>query len=88
MSAGDLIFQSKAVLHDYQFYRSKPKASSTRLRSVKWRNPPIGWLKINIDGAFSASEQMGSIGVIIRDNDGNCVGGKCARVRNVSSPEQ
>ena len=26
--------------------------------------------------------------MIIRDDEGNCVGGKCERVRNVSSPEQ
>jgi hypothetical protein len=73
---------------NYQFYRSKPTASNTRLRSVKWKYPPIGWLKINIDDAFLASEQMGGIWIIIRNNDENCVGYKCERVRNVSSPEQ
>lgn len=66
MSVGDLIFQLNAVLHDFQFYQRKPKVYDARLRSVKWKNLPIGWLKINIDGAFSSSEQLGRIGVIIR----------------------
>lgn len=40
-----------------------------------------------MDGAFSQSEQVGGIGIIVRDNMGNCVGSKCVRVCNVTSSE-
>lgn len=40
-----------------------------------------------MDGAFSSSERLGGIAIIIRDDVGKCVGGTCARVHNVNSPE-
>ncbi|KAK9931600.1 hypothetical protein M0R45_018872 [Rubus argutus] len=68
-------------------FESTPPISGGRHRSLQWKRPPVGWLKVNIDEAFSASEQMGEICVIIRDDEGNCVGGKCERIQNVTSPE-
>lgn len=76
MWVGDLIFQSNAWLHDFQFHRRTPSTSSTSRWSVCWKPSSMGWLKINMDGAFSHSEQLGGIGIIIRDEGGNCVGGK------------
>lgn len=43
MLVGDLIFQSNAWLHDFQFYRSKPTVSSTSRRSIHWKPPSLGW---------------------------------------------
>lgn len=33
----------------------------------KWKPPPEGWVKLNVDGAFSAAIGAASIGVIVRD---------------------
>lgn len=72
--AGDLFLQSQARLHDYQFHRRKSSPFGDRSGSLCWQKPPIGWLKVNMDGAFVVSEQLGGIGVIIRDDEGSCVG--------------
>lgn len=83
-----LIFQSNAWLHDFQFYQSKHHSPSTNQRVVRWKSPSRGWLKIIWMGLFSSSESWGGIGIIIRDDAGKCVGGTCACVHNVNSPEQ
>lgn len=87
IAAGDVTFQANALLHDYQFYRSKPKVLTSRQLVVCWKKPSIGWLKINFDGAFSSTDFTGGIGIIVRDDEGNCVGGKFVKVDNVRSLE-
>jgi len=39
-------------------------------RSVRWRPPPAGLLKVNFDGAFFAEENTASLGIIIRNDNG------------------
>lgn len=88
LSVGDLLFQSSAWLFDFQFYRKKVHVPGGYQRVVRWKTPSVGWLKINMDGAFSASERAGGIGIIIRDDLGTCVGGRYERIGDVSSLEQ
>ena len=33
----------------------------------KWTAPPLGFFKINVDGATSENERNSSMGVVIRD---------------------
>lgn len=47
-----------------------------------------GWLKINIDGSFSSSQHTGGISIIVHDDEGQWVGGKCMKVSDVTSLEQ
>ncbi|KAM5577920.1 hypothetical protein ABKV19_008311, partial [Rosa sericea] len=56
-------------LEDFQKYH--PKASSKKKRPLtKWKCPPRGRLKINIDGAYRADSGEGGIGVVVRDDLG------------------
>ncbi|XP_061993792.1 uncharacterized protein LOC133711706 [Rosa rugosa] len=56
-------------LEDFQKYH--PKASSKKKRPLtKWKCPPLGRLKINIDGAYRADSGEGGIGVVVRDDSG------------------
>lgn len=38
----------------------------------QWCPPPKDWLKINVDAAVDADKQMAGLGVVIRDQEGNC----------------
>ena len=37
-----------------------------------------GWHKCNVDGAFSAADNAGAVGVILRDHDGRFLAGRVA----------
>ncbi|KAL4349014.1 hypothetical protein GQ457_17G008850 [Hibiscus cannabinus] len=41
----------------------------------RWRPPPAGSVKVNVDGAFLLSARLGAIGVIARDSSGAVLGG-------------
>jgi len=43
----------------------------------KWIAPPPGYVKINVDGATSKNEKNSSVGVVIRDVDGNVLAACC-----------
>ncbi|XP_004298091.1 PREDICTED: uncharacterized protein LOC101303799 [Fragaria vesca subsp. vesca] len=44
----------------------------SRRTHTKWRCPPSGRLKINIDGSFVEVQERGGMGVVVRDNNGDC----------------
>ncbi|KAK8613114.1 hypothetical protein V6N13_104435 [Hibiscus sabdariffa] len=41
----------------------------------RWRPPPAGSVKVNVDGAFLPSARLGAIGVIARNSSGAVLGG-------------
>ncbi|KAL4369465.1 hypothetical protein GQ457_05G022150 [Hibiscus cannabinus] len=41
----------------------------------RWCPPPVGSVKVNVDGAFLPSARLGAIGVIARDSSGAVLGG-------------
>lgn len=43
-------------------------------RTMHWRLPESGWIKLKSDGGFAADEQMGSGGVIVRNDRGEFMG--------------
>ncbi|KAE8711864.1 hypothetical protein F3Y22_tig00110271pilonHSYRG00204 [Hibiscus syriacus] len=42
---------------------------------ITWHKPPPGWIALNSDGAVSTSSSIGSIGGLLRDDQGNWLGG-------------
>ncbi|KAL6578150.1 hypothetical protein OROMI_010478 [Orobanche minor] len=44
-----------------------------KLSLVRWLKPPVGWFKLNIDGAVKGNPGPGAAGGIVRDNTGNSV---------------
>lgn len=55
----------------HQFHLVKPR-NRCRSRS-HWETPPSGRLKVNIDGSFRFDSGVGGVGVIVRDENGNCI---------------
>ncbi|XP_024179300.1 uncharacterized protein LOC112185289 [Rosa chinensis] len=53
--------------------------SSSRLASpiqnVRWKKPPIGMIKLNVDAAFSTVDGSIGVGGVFRDFEGSCFGG-------------
>ncbi|KAL4320117.1 hypothetical protein GQ457_18G008920 [Hibiscus cannabinus] len=41
---------------------------------LSWKAPPLGFLKMNIDGAMLSNGTKGGIGGIVRNSFGNCLG--------------
>ncbi|XP_062012636.1 uncharacterized protein LOC133729168 [Rosa rugosa] len=82
-----LAFQAFHHLRLFQ-HASRAVVSSLRSRRVvvPWQPPSPGWLKDNFDGAYNGTLGKGSIGVIVRDSNGEVVGGVCKFVASISSP--
>jgi hypothetical protein len=38
-----------------------------------WRRPDTGWTKLNVDASFSAEQNSGTWGAILRDDTGNVI---------------
>lgn len=53
--------------------------SSQMQNNVKhrWVRPPLGWVKLNIDGSFDASQDKGGIGMVLRDSTGEVIASAC-----------
>lgn len=61
-------------LHDYQKAMARDRASKeAQIRSQQWKRPQGEFIKINVDGAFSASDEKQGIGLIARDSEGSVV---------------
>ncbi|XP_040379850.1 uncharacterized protein LOC121054416 [Oryza brachyantha] len=41
----------------------------------QWEKSEQGWVKCNIDASFSLTNNTGSLGMILRDHNGQCIGG-------------
>ncbi|KAL3740399.1 hypothetical protein ACJRO7_021648 [Eucalyptus globulus] len=48
---------------------------------VKWKPPDLGWVKINVDGAFKAATNDGSAAGVCRDARGVLLGGFARAVK-------
>ncbi|KAF7822570.1 reverse transcriptase [Senna tora] len=66
-----------------EFWKSKVGVDSTTTtldtggsrEKVRWSKPAVGVLKVNTDGAFSASNKCAGFGVVFRDHNGSVING-------------
>ncbi|KAL4342607.1 hypothetical protein GQ457_08G031780 [Hibiscus cannabinus] len=79
-----LVVEDAALLcHDYALASAPsqvpPRAAADPPPAAadppRWRPPPAGSVKINVDGAFLPSVRLGAIGVIARDSSSAVLGG-------------
>ncbi|KAL4284014.1 hypothetical protein GQ457_16G019040 [Hibiscus cannabinus] len=69
-----------SLCHDYVSAFAPPPtpptdAAPTAAVPPRWRPPPTGSVKINVDGAFLLSALLGAIGVLARDSSSVVLGG-------------
>ena len=60
------------------------KKSQTSPPVPKWIPPPDDFVKINLDGAFTAESTSGGWGCIARSSDGNVIFAAAGRAHNLS----
>ncbi|KAK9936175.1 hypothetical protein M0R45_013032 [Rubus argutus] len=60
------------ILEDYQAVHPLIPKNKKRTHA-HWDPPPIGRLKINLDGAYRAVTASGGIGVVVRNDVGQCL---------------
>ncbi|XP_024196519.1 uncharacterized protein LOC112199785 [Rosa chinensis] len=65
----NMIQWTSRLLEDFQKYHPKTVRKQRRPQT-KWKNPPSGRLKINVDGAFRAEDGSGGIRVVVRNETG------------------
>uniref|UniRef100_A0A8I7BGW3 RNase H type-1 domain-containing protein n=1 Tax=Hordeum vulgare subsp. vulgare TaxID=112509 RepID=A0A8I7BGW3_HORVV len=51
----------------------------------RWIQPPRGWTKLNVDGAFNAENHTGGAGIILCGEDGQVIFSSCRYLRSCSS---
>lgn len=51
----------------------------------RWRKPPFGWVKLNVDGAWKEEEGTGGVGMILRDHVGAIIYSSCRFIQRCMS---
>ena len=78
----DALFQALT----FQHYGLSPKvASSKKLVRVGWEKPQVGWCCVSTDGYTSTNSGRAGCGGLIRDAQGEWVGGFSKRLRCLDS---
>ncbi|KAM0918318.1 hypothetical protein ACQ4PT_008892 [Festuca glaucescens] len=52
----------------------------------KWSKPPLGWVKLNVDGSWIEEGHKGGTGMILRDEEGSILAAACRHLRICASP--
>ncbi|XP_028767839.1 uncharacterized protein LOC114725488 [Neltuma alba] len=61
--------------HFVQIQEMNLALNQSRGQVPAWQPPPIGWFKLNVDGAMAMSKKMARCGGVVRDHMGNWVVG-------------
>jgi hypothetical protein len=65
-----------------------PSSEKISRPTEHWLPPEEGWVKVNVDGAFSKEGDAGGGGVVMRDRHGRFLAGSCHFFTQVSDPER
>ncbi|KAI4357294.1 hypothetical protein L6164_001253 [Bauhinia variegata] len=60
--------------------------SKALIRDSGWRKTPVGWFKLNTDGACNLKEGFASCRAILRDCNGEWIVGVVNNLRKASDP--
>lgn len=58
------------LAHDLWQMANEKKKLKPIVMHQKWRPPRIGWIKCNVDGAFTVQDGRGAMGVVLGDAAG------------------
>lgn len=71
-----------------EFLSCKPfifKQNNPRFLTLKWELPPLGWCSLNTDGSYLSELQLAGAGGVIRDHQGQWMGGFAKCLGNMNS---
>ncbi|GMI64622.1 hypothetical protein like AT4G29090 [Hibiscus trionum] len=81
MNSQDLLRDYLSAQTDFSTTR---QPATTALSPPVWRPPPIGSIKINVDGAFHPSTGAAGIGIVARDAEGTLLLGRATYLDTVA----
>ncbi|XP_062028809.1 uncharacterized protein LOC133744779 [Rosa rugosa] len=85
---GEVLIKVISRLNEFRFHNLKTEPSGVRTHMVvRWKPPPVGWFKVNVDGAYNYASRRGSGGFVIRDFQGTMVAGGGKVLPGLMSPE-
>ncbi|XP_024160406.1 uncharacterized protein LOC112167596 [Rosa chinensis] len=84
--AGDVSVGLVSRLQEFRFHNLLPSGPRRQLRVV-WRAPPVGLVKINVDGSFHHVTRKGGLGFVVRDANGIMLGGGASQLIGLISLE-
>ncbi|XP_024177882.1 uncharacterized protein LOC112183776 [Rosa chinensis] len=71
----------------YEEFKKHNVSSLVRqARSIRWKAPNPGKVKINVDGAYQVESRRGGVGCVIRDSDGSFVARQARPYTLLTSP--
>ena len=71
---------------EYTHYASKPLMSKHRImKQIRWEKPSNGWRKLNVDGASIGNPSRAGGGDLLRNKNGNWIGGFARRIGMANS---
>ncbi|XP_062014134.1 uncharacterized protein LOC133730589 [Rosa rugosa] len=85
--ACDVALSSSTRLAEFRAINMHIRGTRQRIRVVNWIHPPMGVLKVNIDGCFNPGTRLGGLGFVIRDSVGTWIAGGASPLRNLVSAE-
>ena len=68
--------KAEAVLDSYKRVKipsSSHLESKITVKQQRWKPPPQGWIKINVDAATKIEKQVAGLGIVLRDFNGSVV---------------
>ncbi|XP_073005620.1 uncharacterized protein [Typha latifolia] len=72
MNADMLVRRAVQFGKDYA-KQGRPSCTPARPQVARWTHPAEGWIKVNVDGAFSMVDRLGGAGAVIRAADDTLV---------------
>ncbi|KAE8783980.1 hypothetical protein D1007_42536 [Hordeum vulgare] len=81
----DITKGKMAVSHHRDPGAKEEKRERVEGPEITWVRPPMGWTKLNIDGAFSPEQHTAGAGMVLRGEDGQVIFSSCRYLLSCSS---
>ncbi|XP_040372969.1 uncharacterized protein LOC121052306 [Rosa chinensis] len=73
-------------LQEFTVHNLKPYQPKVK-RGAVWKAPPVGVVKVNVDGAFHHTSRKGGLGFVFRNENGIMLGGGSWPLSGLNSPK-
>lgn len=73
MAVDEVVQQASELLREFQDVHKKVRQVADHSEDLRWKLPDFGLYKIIFDGALFADQVSASIGVVIRDWEGQII---------------
>uniref|UniRef100_A0A8I6XQQ1 RNase H type-1 domain-containing protein n=1 Tax=Hordeum vulgare subsp. vulgare TaxID=112509 RepID=A0A8I6XQQ1_HORVV len=83
--SADIAKGKMVISHQGKHITDQEENRNTNVLEERWLQPPRGWTKLNVDGAFNAENHTGGAGMILRGEGGHVIFSSCRYLRSCSS---